>query len=164
MASVLDSESSGPGSGTDRGVLSCSFVSFSFRRGRLIEEGSLDFRNIGTSGSLIPNWHSFSLCLDIDECAANTHDCAAEATCTNNEGSFICTCLDGFQGNGNTCKGKNTYIVRKRCNNCCLHIRIHSANMSKHSLKGRSDVKWPSHDKLQLTTEVDVFGKDTMTF
>ena len=43
--------------------------------------------------------------LDIDECLDNTHDCAAEANCTNTAGSFICTCHDGYQGNGTTCQG-----------------------------------------------------------
>ncbi|KAL9989007.1 hypothetical protein ACROYT_G003511 [Oculina patagonica] len=47
------------------------------------------------------------MCLDIDECAANKHDCAAEAVCTNTAGSFICTCLDGYQGNGKTCQDKD---------------------------------------------------------
>ena len=36
---------------------------------------------------------------------ANTHGCAAEADCINTAGSFICTCKDGYQGNGKTCKG-----------------------------------------------------------
>ena len=44
--------------------------------------------------------------LDIDECVANTHDCAAEADCKNTEGSFICTCHDGYQGDGKTCQGE----------------------------------------------------------
>ncbi len=43
--------------------------------------------------------------LDIDECVVNTHDCAAEANCTNTAGSFICTCKDGYEGNGKTCQG-----------------------------------------------------------
>ncbi|XP_078344938.1 uncharacterized protein LOC144630446 [Oculina patagonica] len=41
---------------------------------------------------------------DIDECAANTHDCATKANCTNIAGSFICACLKGYQGNGKTCQ------------------------------------------------------------
>ena len=45
------------------------------------------------------------LFIDIDECEANTHDCAAEADCKNTEGSFMCTCHDGYQGNGKTCQG-----------------------------------------------------------
>ena len=49
----------------------------------------------------------FSTCndfLDIDECDANTpsHDCVAMAFCNNNNGSFECTCPNGFEGNGRT--------------------------------------------------------------
>ena len=44
--------------------------------------------------------------LDIDECAQNQHDCDKNATCTNAEGSFSCDCIDGYTGNGTSCKGK----------------------------------------------------------
>ena len=43
------------------------------------------------------------VCADIDECAANTDDCDANATCTNTIGSFTCACNAGFTGDGNTC-------------------------------------------------------------
>ena len=49
---------------------------------------------------------------DLNECDANasTHDCVAMATCNNNNGSFTCTCPNGFTGNGRTngsrCAGK----------------------------------------------------------
>ena len=130
-------------------VLSCHIFSFKFQWVRFIDEGSLNFRNVNTSGSSISTWHSLSPYLDIDECAANTHDCTAEANCSNSKGSFICTCSDGFEGNGNTCQGKNTYMTRKRCRCCCLHTHIQSAYISKRSLKRRSDVKRPSRDKFR---------------
>ena len=43
-------------------------------------------------------------CQDIDECAINTGDCDLNATCANFNGSFSCTCNDGFSGDGTTCK------------------------------------------------------------
>jgi hypothetical protein len=42
-------------------------------------------------------------CVDIDECADGTHNCDANATCTNTSGGFTCACNDGFEGDGTTC-------------------------------------------------------------
>ncbi|HRE88991.1 MAG TPA: fibrinogen-like YCDxxxxGGGW domain-containing protein [Myxococcota bacterium] len=43
-------------------------------------------------------------CTDIDECAANTDDCHANAVCTNTAGSFTCACLGGAAyGDGRAC-------------------------------------------------------------
>ena len=44
-------------------------------------------------------------CVDINECSANTHNCADEADCTNTEGGFTCSCKTGFNGNGYQCSG-----------------------------------------------------------
>ncbi|XP_058970039.2 epidermal growth factor-like protein 6 [Pocillopora verrucosa] len=41
---------------------------------------------------------------DVDECAANTHDCAADADCINTDGSFICSCQVGYTGDGKLCQ------------------------------------------------------------
>ena len=47
----------------------------------------------------------FPIFLDIDECQKNTHDCHLNATCQNTNGSFVCTCLFGFNGDGRSCTG-----------------------------------------------------------
>ena len=46
----------------------------------------------------------FRLCLDIDECAMMTHNCDETlAECSNTpNGSFTCTCIVGYTGNGTT--------------------------------------------------------------
>jgi hypothetical protein len=43
------------------------------------------------------------VCTDVDECANGTDNCHANATCTNTPGSFLCTCLAGYAGDGVTC-------------------------------------------------------------
>ena len=41
---------------------------------------------------------------DIDEC--QTKACAKDAKCKNTDGSYECTCMEGFQGNGSSsCSG-----------------------------------------------------------
>lgn len=46
--------------------------------------------------------------LDIDECASSeTNQCDPNSLCTNTEGSYICRCLRGYQGDGLNCSGIN---------------------------------------------------------
>ena len=60
-------------------------------------------------------------CTDIDECAANTDDCHANAVCTNTTGSFTCACLGGAAyGDGRIC----TYFTS------CLTARQAGVTMS----------------------------------
>ena len=44
------------------------------------------------------------VCTDINECSDNTqNDCNVASQisfCTNNEGSYTCSCVSGYQGNG----------------------------------------------------------------
>ena len=42
---------------------------------------------------------------DIDECTAKSHDCHLSAVCTNTDGSFNCTCKEGYSGDGKSCNG-----------------------------------------------------------
>ena len=47
------------------------------------------------------NMSSFHI--DIDECMISDNLCAMNATCSNTEGSYNCSCDTGFNGNGTTC-------------------------------------------------------------
>ena len=42
---------------------------------------------------------------DIDECANGQHRCDVNAVCNNTQGSYNCTCKDGFHGDGINCTG-----------------------------------------------------------
>lgn len=43
--------------------------------------------------------------LDVNECIVGPINCATNAVCNNTEGSFTCTCLIGFSGDGVNCAG-----------------------------------------------------------
>ena len=42
---------------------------------------------------------------DFDECSLEPSPCHENADCTNTDGSYDCTCKQGFTGNGSICKG-----------------------------------------------------------
>ena len=44
-------------------------------------------------------------CTDIDECASGAHVCSDVALCLNAPGSYNCSCLDGYDGDGFNCTG-----------------------------------------------------------
>ncbi len=48
---------------------------------------------------------------DVDECTHPTvvHNCDVNAACANNVDPFSCTCNTGWQGNGVTCTGEQTF-------------------------------------------------------
>ena len=47
---------------------------------------------------------------DIDECKGN-HSCHVNATCTNTNGSYVCECRPGFNGNGQKCTGEFFAVI-----------------------------------------------------
>ena len=50
---------------------------------------------------------------DIDECQKNTHDFHLNANCQNTNGSFVSTCLFGFNGDGRNCT-VNCFVMTLR--------------------------------------------------
>ena len=46
----------------------------------------------------------FVLIADIDECSSG-HRCHNNATCQNTVGSYTCTCVNGYTGDGINCTG-----------------------------------------------------------
>ena len=74
---------------------------------------------------------SLTLFTDIDECSTKTisanyshltHNCHADANCTNNKGTFCCTCHTGYSGDGVTCEGRSDACSRCMCNSNCLDM------------------------------------------
>ena len=51
-------------------------------------------------------YHIFTA--DIDECTNSTFLCDSNAECNNTEGSYLCTCLYGYTGNGTYCEGSKS--------------------------------------------------------
>lgn len=67
--------------------------------------------------------HCFTLVLiglvsDQDECMLQSHSCHGNAECSNTNGSFICACDAGFDGNGTFCAGKAKKKRKARCPFC----------------------------------------------
>ena len=62
---------------------------------------------------------------DIDECVNGNNTCALNATCTNTEGSYNCSCNPGYTGNGENCtsKGKSQFLSN-HLNICCVVMDI----------------------------------------
>jgi len=46
---------------------------------------------------------------DMDECSADSGPCDENADCTNTDGSYSCTCKQGFTGDGSACEGMLEY-------------------------------------------------------
>ena len=44
--------------------------------------------------------------IDVDECENGLATCSPQAQCENNDGSYTCSCNDGFSGDGQQCDGK----------------------------------------------------------
>ena len=49
---------------------------------------------------------SLSVISDLDECSAETSPCNKNADCSNSDGSYSCTCKQGFTGDGVICTGR----------------------------------------------------------
>ena len=53
------------------------------------------------------NGNNIGFHLDFNECAVGPYPCDQNAACADTDGSFTCTCNDGYVENGNACDSKN---------------------------------------------------------
>ena len=54
----------------------------------------------------------FTSLVDIEECDLDTDNCDVNANCTDTDGSFICTCNQGYEGDGVNCTGMCVYELK----------------------------------------------------
>ncbi|KAL4519468.1 hypothetical protein Ndes2526A_g01925 [Nannochloris sp. 'desiccata'] len=47
--------------------------------------------------------------IDINECARGTSECSPNASCINTAGSYLCSCYQGYTGDGKTCTHSTSY-------------------------------------------------------
>ena len=86
-------------------------------------------------------------CLDIDECAIKADNCGLHAICNNTEGSFNCSCKDGYSGDCINCTGNYQLLV---------HLYL-----SKCYLLNHDDSKYIDNDKEMFCTGVEIRAKCT---
>ena len=53
--------------------------------------------------------------IDINECSEVLHNCDMNADCVDTDGSFTCTCREGFGGNGVTCTSQEAVSGMQEC-------------------------------------------------
>ena len=46
---------------------------------------------------------------DVNECEQGTAECHTNATCSNTDGSYSCTCVYGYTGDGKNCTSMSLY-------------------------------------------------------
>ena len=50
-------------------------------------------------------WCFFPVCADINECVDEVDNCSEDADCLNTIGSYDCSCVNGYEGDGIICTG-----------------------------------------------------------
>ena len=49
--------------------------------------------------------------VDINECGDDPEICGMNANCTNTIGSYMCSCLSGYTGDGTMCTGEGNAVL-----------------------------------------------------
>ena len=64
----------------------------------------------GVASTKSRSFCSLSISPDIDECSLDPSPCDENADCTNSDGSYSCTCKQGFTGDGAVCQGTASFL------------------------------------------------------
>lgn len=62
----------------------------------------------------LSGWTGEKCDVDIDECTTDPFVCGSNQICQNLEGSYSCTCGDGFELVDNKCEGGLLFQIRRR--------------------------------------------------
>ena len=65
---------------------------------------------------------------DIDECTRGTHQCDMNATCTDNIGSYDCSCNTGYLGDGFICEDINECNETSPMHNCDINANCNNTD------------------------------------
>lgn len=107
-------------------------------------------------------------CVDIDECARSTDDCAADALCTNQPGAYSCACNPGFTGDGRTCtRVCSSLLLYADCpapNTSCPTLTPATAASAAAAELGIEVKAVPTADEAMFRTMVDAGGFDLLIF
>ena len=82
------------------------------------------------------------LFVDDDECLKTPPVCDINANCKNTLGSYLCSCKEGFKGDGKTCQGKINENVRPTLNhwmnqNAEQHEQCYALSQNKNEQRQR---------------------------
>ncbi|KAG6626146.1 hypothetical protein CIPAW_15G027500 [Carya illinoinensis] len=86
--------------------------------------------------------HEHESCQDIDECIGLRKPCNANATCTNTDGNYKCTCPKGYEGDGRKDGTDCRPIVLGQSNNKIISIALGVSISLLVLLVGTSWVYW----------------------
>eukprot|EP00961_Rhodomonas_salina_P037410 502566-Rhodomonas_salina.1 len=118
--------------------------------GAIIEDLLIYVNTPRVGGCFQPN------CTDVDECTTGAHDCdAANAVCTNTNGSFTCACETGYEGNGTSCTPMDTSACAVGAHNCDVNAVCTNTNGS---FTCACSAGWESSDNGVTCTEVEECG------
>ena len=60
--------------------------------------------------------------VDVNECELGDVDCATNATCSNTDGSYVCSCNTGFTGDGKHCSKFYLFMLYQKNYDSCLSV------------------------------------------
>jgi len=104
-----------PGGGEDTARCSAAFAAQNAEDFAENSSGGLDASPVPDCSATQVNrkegtgYEGIACNIDINECARGTSECSSNAACVNTDGSYLCSCYQGYEGDGKTCSHSATY-------------------------------------------------------